>query len=131
MTELERFRTKLNQARLNERSYTDMSASENSFKGAVRVNGAGESTIDVTFPKLFTEKPHLIGFSGEVLTGDAVRDGFMPTVSVIILGWITEERPPTSRFYRGAKLGIVTTGTVHQKLIVYYAFSGTAVENPV
>lgn len=127
----ERLRSQLNEVKVDERSYNDMSASENFFKGTVRVNGAGEASVPVTFPKPFTEKPHLVGFAAEILEGDTIGTGFMPTISIIVLGWTTEERPPVSRLFRGAELGVVSTGLVHQKMMVNYMFSGKALENPL
>lgn len=127
---VEEFRSKLKQETINARSLADMAAAETKLDGEVRINGSGESTVPITFPVLFTEKPHL-SFGAELIEGDALTVGFMPTISVVILGWITQESPPSSRFYRGAKLGVVTTGVRHQKMVVHWHLNGVAMANPV
>lgn len=116
--------------RLNARSREDMAASKTKLTGEIRVNGAGETKTNVTFPIQFTEKP-VMNFGAEMIEGDAIIDGFMPTISVVILGWVTKDLPPTQRLYLGATLGIVVGGAHFNKLSVHWSVEGTALSNPV
>lgn len=97
--------------------------------GQVRVNGAGEASFPVTFPVKFTEKPAL-SFGGEILAGDTIEQGLMPTANVIVLGWSTQDNPPVGRLYTGALLGVVTTGVTFQKMIVHWNMIGKAITSP-
>lgn len=119
----------MQQQEVNKRGQRDMAADKMFLSGEIRVAGAGESKAYITFPVKFSEKPHL-SFGAEVTEGDALAPGFMPSVSVVILGWTTQERPPTSRLYTGAQLGIVTEGVFHQKLVVHWNLIGTAITSP-
>lgn len=127
---LSRLRSAQQQNEITKRGANDMGATKTRINGEIRVNTAGESITQVVFPVRFTEKP-IMTFGGEVIEGDALQAGYMPTISVVVVGWITEEVPPVSRLYTGAKLGIVLDGVNHQKAIVHWSLEGTALSNPV
>jgi hypothetical protein len=55
----------------------------------------------------------------------------MPTVSMVVLRWIIEDRPPYSNMYTGAVLGIVTEGPVGSRVFAIWHMDGIAFSNPV
>lgn len=123
-------RAALKNERQAEQLREDMGASKTKLTGELKVNGAGETQVQVTFPVKFTEKPFL-SFGAELLEREPILPGFLPTISVVVLGWITEERPPTSRLYVGAKLAVVTGGAAYQKMSVHWTVEAMALGNPV
>lgn len=127
---MERLRSQRAQFNIDERGRDDMRAGYTNLAGEIRVNGAGESSLPITFPVKFTEKP-LLTFGAEVIEGDAIRSGFMPWANVIVLSWITEEIPPVTRLYTGANLGVVSGGVPHQKMAIHWNLSGKAVADPI
>ncbi len=96
--------------------------------GEVTVVGAGEASVDVNFPVWFTEKPSF-SFGGELAEGHSPEATNFPTISVMVLSWVTEERGYTI-YYVGAKLGIVTTGVASHSVIAHWAAEGKAMQNP-
>lgn len=124
------FRNTQNQEAITQRGQNEMAATTTRLSGQLRVNGAGETYATVTFPTRFIEKP-LFSFGGELQDGDTPAAGHMPTISIVVTRWITQERPPQSRFYTGATLGIVTGGAAYQKMNAHWHFDGVAFTNPV
>lgn len=128
--EMERFRQQWKNFHREAQQLDLVKAQANQVSGQVRVNGAGESQVFVQFPVKFTDKP-LISFGAELQENEPVVSGSMPTISIVVLDWQVEERPPTSRLYTGATLGIVTGGAKYNKFIVHWHANGTAYTNPV
>jgi len=126
---MEALRGQLQQQALAEQQAGQTTASLQICSGQVRVNGAGEASFPVTFPIKFSEKPSL-SFGGEILTGDTIEQGLMPTANVIVLGWSTQDTPPYGRLYTGAQLGVVTSGVTFQKMIVHWNMIGKALTSP-
>jgi len=97
--------------------------------GKIGINAAGEAYVDVNFPVRFTSLPAFTsGF--EMQEGSGIISGLMPTGSAYVAEWKTIERLPTTVFYTGAKIHVVTTGIYYQKMILNYEFKGTAITNP-
>lgn len=128
--DMDAFRRRMNSAEATKAGNQSMAADFQSLTGQVRVNGSGESKATITFPISFSQKP-LLTFGGEIQEGDRLDPGRMPTVSVVVLAWLTKERPPYSRLYTGAILGIVTGGPSWQKMIIHWKLDGIAYTNPV
>jgi hypothetical protein len=126
---VETFRSQMQQQEVNKRGQQDMGPAATRLSGEIRVNGAGETKAEITFPIRFSEKPKL-SFGAELLEEDPIVAGFMPYANVVVLGWITQERPPTSRLYVGARLGIITGGVHHQKMVVHWHLEGSAITYP-
>ena len=129
MANISQLRSQMRQENVSKAGIDAMAADITTLTGEIRVNGAGESRAQITFPLKFSQKPSL-SFGGEIIEGDAILDGFMPTVNVVVLGWRTEERPPTSRLYIGADLGVVLGGVNHQKAIIHWTLVGKAITSP-
>jgi hypothetical protein len=108
-------------------------ADESIVKGKITVLGGGDLAIDVAFPVMFTEEPHMT-FGGAVKgTVDATAGAF-PMISVMVGRWVmltpdaTEERNIGRRFYVGAQLLVAAETTLD--VIAHYQFSGMAITNP-
>jgi len=97
--------------------------------GRVMINNAGEAYVDVNFPVRFITLPNFTaGF--EILEGQGIIEGQMPTASAHVSEWKTIERLPLSVFYTGAKIQVVTIGQFYQKMILNFSFTGTSITNP-
>lgn len=96
--------------------------------GLVTIEGAGEATVDVTFPIWFVEEPGMF-FGGRLGPNQTVSSGNLPTVSVVVLFFREVEVDP-SVYYVGARLAIVTSGGAEQQMIVHWHAEGKAIANP-
>lgn len=130
MSELERFRRKLNQDRFDTRGLSDMSAGPTRASGQFLLDGMGEVEVEVLFPVKFSEKP-LLSFAAEVREGDLLIPAKMPSISMVVLKWRIEDIPPFSNLYTGATLGVVTKGPPGSRLFAIWHMDGTAYSNPV
>jgi hypothetical protein len=97
--------------------------------GTVETAGSGEGQVDVTFPNLYIEKPAL-SFGGELAPGSPLVAGQFPTVSVIVVSWVTLIKS-LGVLYTGARLCVVTTGVTTQGVIVHWQAEGKALSSPL
>lgn len=98
--------------------------------GFVTVQDPGEVALDVNFPIWFVERPGM-AFGGELAEGHSAEETNFPTVSVVVLRWITKTRGDLSTWWTGATLGIVTTGREGHKMVVHWHAEGKAMVNPL
>lgn len=96
--------------------------------GFVTIQGAGETTVDVTFPVWYIEEPGMF-FGGSLGPNQSTEGGNLPTVSVVVLFWRTTFVDP-STYYNGARLAVVTTGRGDQEMKVHWHAEGRAITNP-
>lgn len=113
-----------------QRGLSDMGAGPLTLQGKFPFDGAGEKVVELMFPYSFMGDPPFLSFSAELKEGDVLIAGSMPTCSVIVGGWLTQEMPPHGRLFSGAKLIVVTTGVWYQKMMIHWTFTGTAISNP-
>ena len=115
-----------------------MAADKTIMSGQSRINGAGEVLLDVSFACKFGEKP-LFYFGGEIIEAKTIAAGRFPTISAFVCGWSAQERvadsededlAPYSRFFTGARIGVVTTGNIHSKFVLHWHFIGEAINGP-
>lgn len=115
-----------------------MSADKTIMSGQSRINGAGEVLLDVSFACKFSEKP-LFYFGGEIIETKAIASGKFPTISAFVCGWSAQEKvadsededlAPYSRFFTGARIGVVTSGNIHSKFVLHWHFIGEAINGP-
>ena len=128
--EIERFRRRSNQLRMDQDGFSAMAAGPTRCSGQFLLDGMGEAEVQVSFPVKFSQKP-LLSFAAEIRDGDMLITTQMPTVSMVVLRWIIEDRPPYSNMYTGAVLGIVTEGPVGSRVFVIWHMDGIAFSNPV
>lgn len=114
-----------------------IAAKHKTLSGEFMLNGTGEAICDLMFPDgvRFTEKP-LMSFGGEVrnwasLTESTAGAGNYPSISVVIVGWMTKPRPPESLLYEGVRLAVVTDGDYRQKMFVHWHVEGMSLGGPV
>jgi len=128
--EIDRFRRRTNQIRMDREGFATLFAGPTRCSGQFMMVGMGEAEVPTTFPVKFSQKP-LLSFSAEIRDGDTLITSMMPKVSMVVLRWITEDRPPYSNMYTGAVLGVVTEGPVASRILITWHFDGTAYSNPV
>lgn len=128
--EIERFRRRSNQLRMDQDGFSAMAAGPTRCSGQFLLDGTGEAEVQVSFPVKFSQKP-LLSFAAEIRDGDMLITTQMPTVSMVVLRWIIEDRPPYSNMYTGAVLGIVTEGPVGSRVFAIWHMDGIAFSNPV
>ena len=127
---------KIRERRIEEARFEDLKPTEHVIQGKFLIQGAGEANIPVNFPVYYLSAPHLT-FGGELPDDSPPVPGLFPTISVVVLRWELdqrgrEENESESRiYYRGANLGVVTTGPEGLSLIVHWQVSGLAISNPV
>lgn len=97
--------------------------------GFVQITGAGELTVDVNFPARFLEKPAMSG-AGELMEGQVLVAGALPTFSLVISKWKMEELDRFRRYYVGATLVVVTTGPAAQRMWGHWQATGVALLAP-
>ena len=108
-------------------------SAESIVKGRLTVVGGGDVAVDINFPVLFTEKPHMT-FGGEVKGTVDASAGAFPTISVLVGQWRlavpdeSDDRSFCRRFYIGAQLLVAIDGSID--VIAHYQFSGVAITNP-
>lgn len=98
--------------------------------GRVQVIGDGESSVNVTFPIIFAERPGF-SFGFELAKGQLPAAGRFPTVSCGVFQWDSGEFAVTGvPRYFGATLMVVTTGNPRY-LYVHWHMEGRAFNNPI
>jgi len=113
----------------------DSMARSQIISGEFLMAGVGEVSKDVVFPAKFIEKP-LLSFGAELHGNSSPTVGAFPTVSVVIGGWNievpgeTNQETPDRKYFVGATLLVVTTGT-DESMFVHWHMSGVAITNPV
>lgn len=103
--------------------------------GLIEIVGAGEATVDVSFPVRFVEHPSF-SFGGEMVENSAITAGQHPTISIMVLRWMTEEATPGTleqdqQIFVGASLIIVTTGIPDQRQRAHFQVRGRGIVSPV
>jgi hypothetical protein len=132
---LEQFRSVMRRGALEREDMASIEPQFSSVLGELQISGIGETIAQIQFRTLkFTEKP-LFTYGAEVRGGmndmsQLVGQGKMPTMSACVLDWITEDRPPTSRLFVGAYLGIVTSGVSSLRSSIHWRVEGTALVGP-
>lgn len=127
--DVQAFRSQYNNEMAMRANLSRVAASPAEVPGRIAINSAGEASATVLFPVKFTSQPYFT-YGFEMQTGEGVIAGKRPTGSAYVYEWIKVERLPTTVFYVGAKITMVTTGLRYQKMICNYSFSGTALSNP-
>lgn len=129
-TEIDFFRRRMNRIKANAEGFSDIAAGPTRCSGQFVLNGPGEAQVQLAFPVKFSDAPRLSsGF--EVREGDMLTVTKMPTMTMSVVRWLIDDRPPYSNMYTGAVLGVVTTGPAGQRLLVTWHMDGTAYSNPV
>lgn len=99
--------------------------------GRVQVIGDGESSVEITFPVTFAERP---GFSYGWELADYQRDrlvgGQLPTASIGVARWERDEKVTGIYVYTGAVLTIVTVNNPRY-VWVHWHMEGKAYQNPI
>ena len=126
---MNQFRQALNNERTTISDIGMMSSNYSDIAGRLPINSFGEAVADVTFPVKFTSQP-IFRYGFEMQEGEGIIAGEMPTGAAVVQSWGTIERLPSTIFYTGARLMIVTTGLKFQKMILNYSFSGVSLTNP-
>lgn len=114
----------------NQRNYTEtlseQAVRDGTAAGFVELEGEGESTVEITFPIRFIEKP--IFTTGLELADNVwLSFGSFPLWSATIGGWTTApaENEP---LIIGALVGVYVTGAARS--ILHYRFQGRSLTNP-
>lgn len=94
------------------------------------VHGSGEVSVDVKFPVVFAEKPHL-AFGHELAANQSPEAGNYPVCSATVLRWATTDLPEQRTFWTGATVGVVCLGRPAMRSIVHVAFRALAFRDPV
>lgn len=88
-----------------------------------------ETTVDVTFPCWFIEKPALT-FGAEV-TDSIIEAGAFPTVSAVVVSWtMVHEQRLGGGYYTGCRLALVVSGRDGQRFSINWNAEGKAVRAP-
>lgn len=130
MSELELFRRRLNLAKANAEGFRDISAGPTRCSGQFMVDSSGELEAQILFPVKFSQKP-LLSYAGELKEGDMLTSSRMPTLRMVVLSWILEDKPPFQSLYTGAVLGVVLDGPPGQRMLATWHMDGVAFSNPV
>lgn len=124
-----------------EKRRSDLARIDNSSIKTTHVNGfeliqdAGDATVEITFPVIFTEKPSM-DFGGELDENQSPETGNFPTVSVVVVAWkkAYEDRVGGGEgapgWYVGATLAVVTTGRADHRMWVHWGAKGKAITDP-
>jgi hypothetical protein len=135
--QLERIRGTLARQAKEDEQRQSVSSDYTVVSGEFMANGSGEFIVPVSFKNVaFLEKPLLLGFGAEVRDWNSLSESKLqgrkmyPTISIVTVGWELEDRPPTTRIYKGAKLAVVVGGHPQQKLFVNWSFGGLALGGP-
>ena len=107
----------------------DMGVGNQRISGQFLWEGSGEGEKEVVFPVKFIERP-VFYFGGELGPNQSVVDGYYPTVSVVVGGWLTLKRPPVTSLYYGCTLVVVVTGHTDQKMVIHWHVEGRALSDP-
>lgn len=126
---INQFRAQFNNERTRVNDLQSVAASLTNVPARVAINSRGEASSTIMFPVKFTTQPYF-SYGFEIQEGEGVMPGRLPTGSAYVDEWIKVERLPSTIFYVGAKVVIVTTGLAYQKMILNANFTGTALSNP-
>lgn len=126
---INQFRAQFNNERTRVSDLQSVAASLTNVPARVAINSRGEASSTIMFPVKFTTQPYF-SYGFEIQEGEGVMSGRLPTGSAYVDEWIKVERLPSTIFYVGAKVAIVTTGLAYQKMILNANFTGTALSNP-
>lgn len=113
-----------------QRSYTEtldeQSVRNGTAAGFVELEGEGESTVEITFPIRFIEKP-IFTVGLELAENVWLSFGSFPLWSATIGGWTTvaAENEP---LIVGALIGVYVNGAARS--ILHYQFQGRSLTNP-
>lgn len=98
------------------------------------IRGPGEVTKELNFPVKYIRRPFMY-FGGSLTDDTHYVSGNIPTVSAVVLQWITEipndGEDQMRIYYIGCKVGIVTTGPIDSKIWVDVHFTQVGLVNPV
>ena len=108
---------------------TETAASPAPVSGKFMINNAGEAKVDITFPVFFSDIPY-VTFGFEIQGANQIISGHAPAMSATVYDWDTIDRPPFSRFYKGAYIVVVSTGPPGTKFICTWTAMGTAFTSP-
>lgn len=121
----------LEQRRVDVERVEGMAGALHSVVGFIEITNAGEVTVDISFPVRFIERPAFT-FGAEMQENSQIIAGSFPTVSGVVLRWNFGIRDESgARYYDGATLIIVNTGTTDQQMIFHYKMEGKALRNPL
>lgn len=93
---------------------------------------AAESSVDLQFPVVFTEKP-VFTFGSELAENHRALATEYPTLSATVARWESkgEVIGATLGRFVGAHVVVVSTGQVGQHIWLHYSFEGKAIRNPI
>lgn len=94
-----------------------------------KIAGSGEVAIDIKFPVVFAEKPHL-SFGHELGPNQSPEATNFPVCSVTVLRWTTRELTDQRTFYVGATIGVVALGRENMRSVVHTTFRALAFRDP-
>lgn len=95
----------------------------------LKIEGSGETSVDVNFPVRFQERP-AVSSGGELAEGTVLEDGNFPWCSAMASNWVTEERNGQT-YYTGCRVIVVVGGTERQVSAVHFTVEGKALQSPV
>ena len=98
--------------------------------GKFPVNNVGEAYKNIVFPTIFTDIPSL-GFGYEIDGDSNLKASRAPVISAALYGWDVIDRPPVSRYYRGAKILVVSEGPPNIRFIVHWQATGIGFMGPL
>lgn len=114
--------------------------------GKFVVNGSGETRKVVNFPVAFSNAPLVLTTvevqpeaeqviwadvpANEVRYATQLAPGQAPLVQSNVVGWITQDNPPSESYYTGVEILTVCDGTRGVKYIVHWSAAGIAYMNP-
>lgn len=110
----------------------DMVPKDTTLSGRRLLSGTGEVSLDVVFSVLFSGRPAFY-FGGELEAGHSPIAGRFPTISAVVVAWVTEKSVEGAfdGYFKGCTLAIKTEGQVDQLLWLHWHFRGTGLRNPL
>jgi hypothetical protein len=126
---IESLRNNIRSSNLRAYDFNDVAASDSTVSGKFTVNGSGEARAHVLFPVSFSVLPYMT-FGFEVQSSTQILKQHAPAMSATVYDWDTLDRPPFSRFYKGASLLVVSSGPSDLKFICSWSATGTAFTSP-
>lgn len=97
--------------------------------GRVQVIGSGETSINVTFPVTFAERPGF-SFGGELAENQIPTAGHLPTVNAVVASWTKIEKVTGIYHYTGAVMTFVVSHNPNY-CWVHWHMEGKAFQNPI
>lgn len=110
----------------------EVSAQETWLMGRILVEGVGETTVDITFPVSFGERPLPILGGGEYLNDHQPEWTQFPTCQAVVVKWHTKTQSGgvgQPDYYVGATLAVTVFGPPDQRIEMSFAFVGSALTN--